>query len=422
MRVIASLMIHKIHKPETDSRDRCNTAPHMTSPLSPTLRENLRALPAAAWILFAGTFINRFGTFVMPFLILYFTRKGYSEVRSGLAVGAYGAGHLVASILGGHLADRFGRRNTIALSMFSVAASMMMLSQADSYPAIVSLTFLTGLTGELYRPASSALLADLVLPHQRVAAYSMYRLAINLGFAAGPATAGFLADRSFFLLFAGDAITSALFGLVALFFLPHGFKPESKPIGATSSISIILRDRAFALFLIATLCITLVDFQTASTFALHVRDLGFSNSTYGLLLSLNGMLIVVFELAITAWTQRLPPRPVIAAGYLLLGIGIALTGVAHSVWALAITVVIWTLGEMVSSPVASAYVAGLAPEELRGRYMGAWGLMWSLGLTLGPSLGTIVYGKYPPLVWIGCAVLGTASAIFVLRDPKQIQR
>lgn len=389
----------------------------MTTSLPPTLRENLRTLPAAAWILFAGTFLNRFGTFVMPFLILYFLRKGYSEVRSGLAVGAYGLGHLVASVIGGHLADRIGRRNTIVLSMFSVAASMMLLSQADSFPVIAALTFLTGLTGELYRPASSALLADLIPQHQRVAAYSMYRLAINLGFAAGPATAGFLADRSFFLLFAGDAITSVLFGLVALFLLPHGFKPLSKPIGTTAAISIMWRDRAFKLFLMATLCVTVVDFQMGSTFALHVRDLGLSNSTYGLLISLNGVLIVLFELAITAWTQRLPPRPVIAAGYLLLGIGFALTGVAHSVTALAITVVIWTLGEMISSPVSSAYVAGLAPEDLRGRYMGVWGLMWSLGLTLGPSGGTIVYGKDPIFVWIGCAILGLASALFVLRNP-----
>lgn len=389
----------------------------MTTPLPPTLRENLRTLPAAAWILFAGTFLNRFGTFVMPFLILYFTRKGYSEVRSGLAVGAYGLGHLVASVIGGHLADRIGRRNTIALSMFSVAASMMLLSQAESFPVITALTFLTGLTGELYRPASSALLADLVPQHQRVAAYSMYRLAINLGFAAGPATAGFLADRSFFLLFAGDAITSVLFGLVAFFFLPHGFRPVSKPIGTTAAVSIMWRDRAFMLFLIATVCITVVDFQMGSTFALHVRDLGLSNSTYGLLISMNGVLIVLFELAITARTQRLPPRPVIAAGYLLLGIGFALTGVARSVAALAITVVIWTLGEMISSPVSSAYVAGLAPEDLRGRYMGAWGLMWSLGLTLGPSVGTILYGKDPFFVWIGCAILGITSALFVLRDP-----
>lgn len=389
----------------------------MTSPLPSTLRENLRALPAAAWILFAGTFLNRFGTFVMPFLILYFTRKGYSEVRAGLAVGAYGLGHLVASVVGGHLADHIGRRNTIALSMFSVAASMMMLSQADSFPVITALTFLTGLTGELYRPASSALLADLVPPHQRVAAYSMYRLAINLGFAAGPATAGFLADRSFFLLFAGDAITSVLFGLVALFFLPHGLKPLARPVGAVAAVSIMTRDRAFRLFLMATLCITIVDFQMGSTFALHVRDLGLTNSTYGLLISMNGVLIVFFELAITAWTQRLPPRPVIAAGYLLLGIGFALTGVAHSVAALAITVVIWTLGEMISSPVSSAYVAGLAPEELRGRYMGGWGLMWSLGLTLGPSLGTILYGKNPVFVWVGCAVLGAISALLILRDP-----
>src|SRR5260370_7256362 len=81
-------------------------------------RENLRALPATAWILFGGTFINRFGSFVMPFLFLYLTRRGYSITQAGLGVGAYGAGHVVASALGGHLADRIGRRHTLLLPMF----------------------------------------------------------------------------------------------------------------------------------------------------------------------------------------------------------------------------------------------------------------------------------------------------------------
>jgi MFS family permease len=90
-----------------------------------SFRENLRALPAPAWILFGGIFVNRFGTFVMPFLVLYLTRNGYSVAQSGLAAGVYGAGHFVASALGGHLADRIGRRNTIVLSMLGSAAAML---------------------------------------------------------------------------------------------------------------------------------------------------------------------------------------------------------------------------------------------------------------------------------------------------------
>src|ERR1041384_4190671 len=136
-----------------------------------TLRSRLRALPRPVWILFLGTFLNKFGTFVVPFLTLYLTRQGYSLASAGMAIGAYGVGNLIASVLGGHLADTIGRRKTIVFSMFSAAVAMMLLSQARSLPAIIALTALAGLTGELYRPAASALLADLVQPDERVTAF-----------------------------------------------------------------------------------------------------------------------------------------------------------------------------------------------------------------------------------------------------------
>src|SRR5580765_8506387 len=118
----------------------------------PTMLSSLRALPRPAWILFFGTFLNKFGAFVVPFLALYLTSRGYTVGEAGLAIGAYGVGSLVASLLGGHLADKLGRRKTIVLSMFSGAAMMMFLSQARSLPVIVVVTALTGLTSEFYRP------------------------------------------------------------------------------------------------------------------------------------------------------------------------------------------------------------------------------------------------------------------------------
>src|SRR5438876_4134029 len=123
-------------------------------------RDQLRTFPGAAWILFGGVFINRFGTFVVPFLVVYLTRLGYSTAQAGLALGMYGAGHIVASSLGGHLADRIGRRNTIVLSMLGSAASMMALSQARAFGPIIACTFLAAPTGDLYRPASHALIGD----------------------------------------------------------------------------------------------------------------------------------------------------------------------------------------------------------------------------------------------------------------------
>jgi len=379
-----------------------------------SLRDNLRALPAPAWVLFGGTFVNRFGTFVIPFLVLYLTRIGYTPAQAGFAVGSYGAGHLMASLLGGHLADRIGRRNTIVLSMFGSAAAMMVLSQMRAFGPIVAVTCVTGLATELYRPASSALLVDLVGPAHRVFAFGMYRFAVNLAFAAGPATAGFLADRSFFYLFLGDALTSVIYGIIALAALPHGLRTHTPGERFGEALRTAANDRAFLMFLLATFCITVVDFQMGSTFALHVKAAALPTSAYGLLISTNGVLIVCFELLITNFVQRFRPQPVIAVGYLLSGLGFSMTGLAWSMPALTATVVIWTLGEMISCPVAGAYVAQLAPEKYRGRYMGLLVVAWSCGLLAGPSLGTLIYERNPTALWIGCGILGCLSASILL--------
>src|SRR5437867_4335111 len=124
----------------------------------------------------------------MPFLVIYLTGIGYSTAKAGLALGAYGLGHVIASSLGGHLADRIGRRNTIVMSMFGSAAAMLALSQARTYAMIVVLTAITAALGELYRPASHALIADLMpAAEERVFSFAVYRFAVNLGVAAGPA-------------------------------------------------------------------------------------------------------------------------------------------------------------------------------------------------------------------------------------------
>jgi MFS family permease len=393
-----------------------------TLPLTvPSLRSNLRALPKPTWILFLGMFINRFGSFVMPFLAIYTIRIGYSVTQAGLAVSAYGAGHIVASLLGGSLADRFGRRNTIAFSMFSSAAAMLALSQARTLHSLIILTFFAGASTELYRPAATALLGDLVSPEQRVTAFGMYRFAVNLGFAAGPATAGFLANYSFLYLFVGDAITSFIFGIVALVALPHGKRSTTRNQVPAEALRSALRDRTFVLFLIGTLCMTSVEYQIHSTVPLHIQASGHTPATYGLLLSINGVMIVLFELALTSWTQKFRPQRVIAIGYALASIGVALTGAAHSVLALSGTVVVWTLGEMIFAPQTGAFVTGLAPEQYRGRYMGLWISMWSMGMLLGPTIGTWVFARDERMLWIGCAIVGLIGAWLPLVREREVK-
>ncbi|MDB6023552.1 MAG: Major facilitator transporter, partial [Pedosphaera sp.] len=347
----------------------------------------LKALPRPVWVLFFGTFLNKFGTFVIPFLALYLTSRGFSITQAGLAISAYGFGNFMASAVGGHLADTFGRRNTIVFSMFSVAVAMMLLSQATSFGTIIVFTALAGLTGEMYRPASAALLADLIPAGERVTAYSAYRMAFNAGWAFGPAMAGFLAGHSYFWLFLGDATTSFLFGIVAWVALPHGVRAAKQDQGWLPALKIISRDKTFLRVLVASLAISLVFLQMGSTFSLQVTGLGFSPTTYGLLIGFNGLLVVLCELPITTVTQRFPPRRMMALGYALIGTGFALNAFSRTVPAMACVIFVFTLGEMISIPVSAAYVADLAPVQFRGRYTGAAGFTSALALICGPGLG-----------------------------------
>ena len=384
-----------------------------------SLKENLRALPRAAWVLFLGSFLNKFGMFVLPFLTLYMTRRGYSAAEAGLAVGSYGIGSLCASFLGGYLADRLGRRKTILLSMFSGALAMLCLSQARGFPVIVLFAGLTGLTGELYRPASSALLTDLVPSGQRVTAFAAYRMAINAGFAFGAATAGLLAKKSFLWLFIGDAATSMIFGLVAWFALPAGLHGTRTDNSLFETFRVLRQDKRFRQALFATLGIGLVFVQILSTMSLEITRNGFSPAIYGLMISLNGVMIVLCELPLTTITKRFPARRVMALGFMLIGAGFGSNVLIRTIPLLMLTTALFTLGEMVAMPVSAAYVADLAPAHQRGLYMGTYGLIWSLAFVFGPSLGLFLFSASPHGLWLTCGALGILSAGIILAAPRQ---
>jgi MFS family permease len=383
-----------------------------------SLGECLRALPRGAWILFLGTFLNKFGTFVLPFLAIYMTRLGYTAGQAGAAIAAYGIGTLGACLLGGSLADRFGRRKTIVLSMFSVAFTMLCLSQARSFPAIVFFAGLAGLTGELYRPASSALLADLVPAGQRVTAFAAYRLAFNAGWAFGPATAGLLAKHSFLWLFVGDAATSVLYGLVAWFALPAGLRGTRVAGTLVETLRVVRDNRRFQQVLCASLFVGLVFVQVFSTMSLEITNSGFSAATYGLIVSYNGLLVVLCELPLTSVTKRFPARRVMAIGYVLIGAGFASNLATRTVPWLIATTSLFTLGEMISMPVSGAYVADLAPEQQRGLYMGTYGMVWAIAFVCGPSLGLMLFSTSRVALWTTCGILGLLAAAVISARPR----
>ncbi len=382
----------------------------------------MRGLPRPLWMLFAGTFINRFGGFVVPFLTLHLKDVGHTIAEAGFAASAYGLGHLVASLLGGHLTDYFGRRNTIILSMFTSAALVLMLSQAQALWAVVTLVGLFGLAGELYRPAASALIADLTTPAQRLHAFAGYRIAINAGFMLGPAVAGVLSQAHPMWLFVGDAVTSVVYGILAWATLPNIISRHETPAPWSEALAHLRANTRFLLFLLAVAPVTFIFFQLNSTFPLHAESHGVSRAGIGLLLGFNGLLVIVMEVPLTTWVRRKSLPLVLGAGYLLIGFGYASNAFLGTATLMVLGMFVFTLGEMIIAPLQSAHIAELAPQRLRGRYMGIYSLVWSLGLMTAPWLGTMAFQRDPNILWAACALLGILAAIMVViatREPSK---
>lgn len=376
-----------------------------------SLWQDLGSLPAEYWIMFSGTLVNRFGHFVIPFLAIYLAQQGHDAKVASFALGAYGAGALIAGAIGGYLADRIGRKATMLLACTGSAISMLMLSQAHDVPVLICATFLNGLLSAIYGPASGALIADLIPAHLRVRAFSCQRFAINLGFAAGMATAGFMAGRSFFALFIVDAATTMILGLLVLV----GVKRRPRVAKEHSGWGIALRQMKtnvpFQFAVAASFLIAVIFWQMSTTYALQATKAAkLDERTYGLLMALNGVMIVLLELPLTSYTRRYSPVLTMAAGYAIVGIGMGMNAIGASLPVLVISMLVFTVGEMIALPVNSSYMASLAPDEMRGRYQGAISITWSAATMIGPLVGISLYQTSPTLLWLATLVLALIAA------------
>lgn len=386
--------------------------------------DELRTLPRAFYLLILGTFINRFGHFVVPFLAVYLRQLGFESEVTGYTLAAYGAGGFVASILGGYLADKVGRKPTLMISCFGATVAMLLLSEAGSVTEFIGGAFLSGLMTCMFYPASSSLIADLVEEDLRIRAYAVQRFAINLAFALGMATAGLVAGSSFYWLFIADAGMTAILGLIILFGLRRGIgkKSSAESAGLKMAFASITRNAAFLRAALACLLCSILFWQVSSTYGLQVIDVsGFDEQTFGLLMGLNGVLIVLFEIPLTSWTRKRDPQKMIAFGYVLIGLGLAALVLGGNLTLLITSIVILTIGEMIALPVNSSYIAALAPEEMRGRYMGVLGFSWNVAIGIGPMIGLAVFDYSPQILWLLCGVTGLVSAwIILIRKPQNI--
>jgi MFS family permease len=358
-------------------------------------------LPGPFWWLWLGTLVNRAGTFIQPFFVLYLTGpRGVSVRTAGVVLTLWGVGSLLSQPLGGFLTDRFGRRPTLAASLAATAAALAALGVVRGLPAIAALGFAVGTVGDMYRPAATADIADLVEASNRERAYALQFWAINLGFSVASVAAGVLLHLGFGTLFVIDAATTLSFGMLALRFVPET-RPDAAPDQQSARLADPLRVlRADRLLLAATglmLVYAVLYGQVTVVLPLAITHSGLSASVFGYVVAVNGVLIVVLQPLAIGWLERVPRRRTLPVGLALVGVGLGATTFCDSPWQFGASVAVWTVGEIAISGSFQATIAALAPEHMRGRYAGALGLAWGASGLIAPLVGTTLYSVSPTL-------------------------
>ncbi|MFD8701566.1 MDR family MFS transporter [Kitasatospora sp. NPDC059648] len=383
------------------------------------VRETVGGLPRQFWWLWVSTLVNRLGSFVVTFLALYLTaERGYSASYAGLVASLFGAGSAVAAVGAGVLTDRIGRRPTLVAAQLGTAASTAVLGFVDGQTAIAVVAFLVGLCNNATRPPTSAIIADLVPAEDRVRAYSLNYWAINIGFGLSAAAAGLIATHGYLTLFLLDALTTLVCAVVIFIRIPET-RPQVTPgrdaaeAEEGTSLLTVLRDGPFMALVGLTLLVALVFQQGSTTLAVDMGASGITSTEYGLVIGLNGLLIVVLQIPLTRWLEGRSRTAMLITSCLLTGWGFGLAALAgSSAWLFALSVAVWTVGEILHTPVMMGLVSELAPTHGRGRYQGVYSLSWSLASLLGPAGGGLLL-QYagPAVLWSVCGAIGTAAAL-----------
>ncbi len=378
---------------------------------------SLKGLPQDIWVLALASLINRVGTMVLPFLVLYLTRElGFSPANAGLALGVYGLGSIIVSPVAGKLCDITGPLPIMRTSLIATGVLLFLFPFVRSFSGIIAITLIWAIVTECFRPATLTLVALIASPEQRKPAYALVRLAINLGMSIGPAAAGFLAERSFHWIFIVDGATTIAAGIVLIavpFAVTRRFASEKAANAADrSSGETIFGDRRLMFFLAAIFLTGVVFFQHEGPMSLFlVQDLHLSPAFYGALFTINTLLIVFIEVPLNAATALWPHHRALALGAFLFAVGSGAFAFASGPGLIIAGVVVWTFGEMMLFPQASAYVAEIAPPSRRGGYMGAYSLAFNLSFAVAPWAGTVAFDRYGARVlWIGVFVIGAVSA------------
>jgi len=377
----------------------------------------VQSYPRQFWLLFAGMLISTLGaSMVWPFLMIYVSGKlklPLTQVASLMTLNA-GMG-LLFSFLAGPVTDRAGRKWVMVVSLGMNALAYLLMSQANTFSAFAVLMALSGAFNPLYRVGADAMMADMIPPERRTDAYALMRTSNNLGVAVGPAIGGILASISYTFAFLAGAAGLAIYAILVAFFAHETLPPlavtAKPPREKFGGYGRIFRDRPFMGFAVA---FTLTQVCAALIWVLlgvyAKENYQMPESLYGLIPMTNALMVVFLQLPVTMLTRRFPALRVLAVGSLFYAIGVGSVALGQGFWGFWLSMIILTFGELMMSPTATAYAANLAPANMRGRYMGIYGMTWGVAAGIGPVVGGYLNDNYGPVtIWYGGFLFGLAS-------------
>jgi MFS family permease len=379
------------------------------------IKKFIAEYPKAFWMLVVAVFIDHIGSALLyPFLALYVTKHfNVGMTQAGVMFSIFAVTAIIGSFIGGAVSDKIGRKKMVLFGILSSAIASLILGFLKDINMFYVAVGLLGLLANTGSPAQNAMVTDLLPQEKQASGFGVIRVAYNLSFAIGPLIGGYLADRNFLLIFLLDAFLSIITAIFIFFILPET-KPETKEDHVQTMLQsfkgyfTVFADKLFILLVAALILIQTMYEQLNSTLPVFLRDYhGIQATEFGLLLSLNAILVVTMQIWITNQTRRFPPMLVMAFSGLMYILGFGIFGFSGSIWMFILAFVLITIGEMTQSPVAMAAVSRFASEDKRGRYMAIFEFGWVLPTTYASVVGGLVLDNLNPhWLWYGCMGVG----------------
>ena len=396
---------------------------------------DLRDFPRQFWVLVVGTFVYTGAAALgFPFEGLYMSQTLHISLTAiGLVFGLVSLLVMPFQVLGGTLTDRLGRKSMMLVAATSATIWFLGFAASHSVWPVALLVAMEGMFGwPLFQTAANAMTADLLPLERRAEGFSILRTAMNVGVVGGPPIGGLALTlgASFRQLFVAAAVgCMGFFALTALFV--RETRPESarrpeelRDEAGRSGWHIVLHDRRFLVFCaVAVLPVFCFGLFGAMYSIFITRFLHVPNSTWSVLLALNALVVAVLGYPVMRATRRVDRMLLLAVSSVFIGIGIGGAAFAQPGWELYALVIVMSLGEVLLGPVAAGVVSDLAPEAIRGRYNGAWTVVWNGGASLGPLYGgwamDALGGRQTFAVTLGVALL--AAVLFLLLRGRVVE-